>query len=254
MQITPYCTPDVSVKTKGGMGQAVPVRCKRWSCEHCAKINKRRVIHAGVSGRPRAMLTLTVSSKHYETPDDAAHALKRGLRLLRLHLSRHPKLESFEYLAVFEEHKSGYPHMHLLITGKFIPWKWLREKWELITGSTHIDIRKLRTHHQAARYVSKYITKGLATFEGCKRWWRSHGYPRPIEEASEDAEIAIGWGRYEGRVDQMAFNLRACGYKVETEPNGKISWLWPEANGPPPGWMWAASGGLNQMRSRDFRR
>lgn len=254
MQLTPLCTPDVSVNSKNGEGEATPVRCKRWSCEICSKINTRRVIHAGIAGSPRALLTLTVSSKHYETPDQAAHALKRGLRNLRLELKRHPKLKNFEFLAVFEEHQSGFPHMHLLITGKYIPWKWLTEKWERITGSTHVDIRKIPNHRQAATYCAKYISKSLHAFEGCKRWWRSHGYPKPMDERTEEERDRTGWGRFEGRTDVMAFNLHMVGFIVEKHKNGRISWKWPENKGPPPGWLWAASGGSGAMRSRDFRR
>ncbi len=254
MQLTPLCTPDVCVKTRSTSGEAMPVRCKRWSCPECAKINTRRVIHAGIAGRPRALLTLTVSSKHYATPVDAAQALKRGLRNLRLELSRHPKLKNFEFLAVFEEHISGYPHMHLLITGKYIPWQWLRKVWERITGSIHVDIRKIPNHRQAATYCAKYISKSLHAFEGCKRWWRSHGYPRPEPREDDDPNARKGWGRYEVNIETMAFNLAMAGYKVERDQGDKIRWHWPDEREPPPGWQWAASGGYNHLRSKDFRR
>lgn len=254
MQLTPLCTPDVSVKTRSTSGEAVPVRCKRWSCEECAKANKRQVIRAGIAGNPRALLTLTVSSKHYETPELAALALKRGLRNLRLDLKRHPKLKNFEYLAVFEEHQSGYPHMHLLITGKYIPWQYLRQVWERITGSIHIHIKKIPNARQAAAYCAKYISKSLKAYEGCKRWWRSHGYPRPEDRPDDDPEARRGWGRWEINANEMAFNLKMAGYTVTQEPNGKIRWLWAKTNEEPPGWQWAASGGYNHLRSKGFRR
>lgn len=253
MQLTPLCTPESSVKSNSEEGEAIPVRCKCWSCPTCAKINKRKVILAGISGAPRALLTLTVNRKHYSSPEDAAHALKRGLRNLRLDLKRHPKLENFEYLAVFEEHESGYPHMHLLITGKFIPWHYLRKTWERITGSIHIHIRKIRNSSQAANYTAKYISKSLAAFEGCKRWWRSHGYPRPVDERPDDQERAKDWGRYEITTDQMAFNLAIVGFDVERHRDGRITWSWPPDKGEPPGWQWAASGGVNNLRQRSFR-
>lgn len=252
MQLTPLCTPDVSVKSYRGAGIAVPVTCKRWSCPECAKRNKRKVIQAGIAGQPRALLTLTVSSKHYQTPTEAAQALKRGLRNLRLDLKRHPKLENFEYLAVFEEHESGYPHMHLLITGKFIPWQYLRKTWERITGSIHVHIRKIRNTRQAANYTSKYISKGLAAFEGCKRWWRSHGYPRPEVAETDDMDERAKWARYETDWHSMALNLALAGYKVERLGKERIKWHWPEERGEPPGWQWAASGGLNQLRKVGF--
>lgn len=252
MQFSPLCTPDVSVKADSFEGEAVPVRCKRWSCPVCAPINKRKVIALGIAGRPRALLTLTVSSKHYETPEEAAAALKRGLRLLRLDLSRHPKLESFEYLAVFEEHKSGFPHMHLLITGKFIPWKYLRDTWERITGSVHVHIRKIRNNHQAAAYTAKYVSKSLAAFAGCKRWWRSHGYPRHEVEPTPEPRHGPKWGRFEMNIGQMAFNLRLAGYRVERGKGGRVIWRWDLTDGQPPGWQWSASGGRPYVQRKGW--
>ena len=84
----PLCTPDIAVKALGPQGEAGVVRCKRWSCEVCREINRRRVIAFGKRGNPTAMLTLTVSSKAYETPDDAARDLKRALVALRKRIAR----------------------------------------------------------------------------------------------------------------------------------------------------------------------
>jgi len=170
--------------------EIAPVRCKRWSCPVCHELNRARVISLARAGKPRAMLTLTVRSTDYPSPDEAAEALKRGLRLLRLRLSRHPRFKNFEFLAVFERHKSGYPHMHLLIRGDYIPWKVLRGMWERITGSYQVDVRKIDTRGKAAFYVAKYIGKDLSSFEGCKRWWRSRNY-----NADEAEDYVPQWCR-----------------------------------------------------------
>lgn len=157
-------------------GTLSPVRCKRWSCPHCAPINRKKVIGIARRAKPDALLTLTLAPKIDETPDQMAKRLKEGLRLLRLRLKRHSRFSNFQFMAVFERHKSGFPHLHLLIKGSFIPWRWLRRAWEEITGSHQIDIRKINSEGLAALYVAKYIGKDLAAFRHCKRWWRSHGY------------------------------------------------------------------------------
>jgi hypothetical protein len=242
----PLCTSQVSVNTQTHSGEAAAIRCKRWSCPSCAEANRKRVIAIAREGKPRALLTLTVSSEHYDTPDAAAEALKHGLRMLRLRLKRHTKLENFEFIAVFEKHKSGFPHLHLLIKGKYIPWQWLRAAWEAITGSIHVDIRKINSTGMAALYAAKYIGKDLSAFAHCKRWWRSHGYSEPKAESYEDDRPHARWTRYQIDFGPMLFNLRMVGYEVERTGRNRISWHWPPEAGPPPGWLWSATAGKRQ--------
>ena len=221
------CTGETSVKSSKGQGEAKPLRCRRWSCEYCAQLNRRRVIAIAVAAKPRALLTLTVSSKQYPDADDAAEALKRGLRLLRLRLERHSRLTNFHFLAVFERHKSGHPHLHLLIRGNFIPWKLLRRWWEEITGSTHIDIRKIDTRGKAAFYVAKYIGKDLAPFEHCKRWWRSHGYSEDVKDDWAPDRTFGPPVRYRTTIHKLRLAMKLEGWHVEDlKPEG-IRWRAP---------------------------
>lgn len=233
MAITPLCTPDVSVNLHQLGGEAVPVRCKRWSCEVCAQINRARVIAIAARSKPRALLTLTVSNKDYETPDEAAQALKRGLRLLRLRLKRHEKLKNFQFLAVFEKHKSGYPHLHLLIKGTFLPWQELRRMWEGITGSFMVDIRRIASKGQAALYIAKYLGKDLASFEGCKRWWRSHGYDDEKPEDYRPDEQRGEWSRLQVDFHALPEILSAAGWTVQKGRRDRLTWEPPP--GEPPG-------------------
>jgi hypothetical protein len=160
------------------------------------------------------MLTLTVRSTDYPTPEAAAAALKDGLRLLRLRLKRHPRFENFEFLAVFEKHKSGFPHLHLLIRGSFIPWKMLRRMWEEITGSYQVDIRKIDTRGKAAFYVAKYIGKDLSAFEGCKRWWRSHGYNEGQPEDQQPEWTQAEWAAWDVNFYALRFSLKFEGWTL----------------------------------------
>lgn len=231
------CTNQVSVNASRYEGEASAVRCKRWSCEICAPINAKKVIAIAREAKPRALLTLTVSSDHYDTPDAAAAALKRGLKLLRLRLKRHTKLQNFEFLAVFEKHESGYPHLHLLIKGKFIPWVWLRRCWEEITGSIHVDIRRIHSAGMAALYVAKYISKELASFAGCKRWWRSHGYSEGVEPYQRQLPLNPNWQRYQIDFTQLEAKFRVLGFQTEREGPRRVRWRWTDASQAPPGWL-----------------
>lgn len=223
------CTGETSVGQGPEGTHIAPVRCKRWSCPHCHGMNRARVIAIARAAKPKAMLTLTVAPLAGETPDEAAQRLKEGLRLLRLRLKRHPRLENFEFLAVFERHKSGFPHLHLLIKGSFLPWRLMRRWWEEITGSHQVDIRKIDTRGKAAFYVSKYIGKDLSAFEGCKRWWRSHGYSEGAGEDYVPAYRHTEFSRAEADYNRLRFALVLDGWKMERIDGGR------ELARPPPG-------------------
>ena len=236
MQLRPLCTPEVAVNAHGHAGEAYAVRCKRWSCPVCAEVNRRRVIRIAKDAKPRALLTLTVSSKDYPEPQQAAEALKKGLRLLRLRLARDKKLENFEFLAVFEKHASGSPHLHLLIKGSFIPWQWLRKVWEEVTGSYMVDIRKIDTVGKAALYCAKYIGKDLSAFAGCKRWWRSHGYS---DGADDDYSADRPQKKFERTMIgfyAMVEAVEEAGWIVERQRGERFAWSAPPDRALPPSW------------------
>lgn len=216
------------------------VRCKRWQCEVCAARNRRRVIALGVAGRPTAMLTLTLSSTDYPCPEEAARRLKTGLVALRKAIARAHGGKSFSFLAVFEKHKSGHPHLHLLIRAKFLPVKELRAIWERITGSFMVDIRAITSVGKAAFYVAKYVGKDLSKFQSCKRWWRSHDWNDKEAISEEDREQFRGWGRIEGDVRRMAALARHLGFRVESD--GPDRWRVHCRDDEWPGWTALAQG------------
>lgn len=55
-----------------------------------------------------------------------------------------------------------HPHLHIVVTGKYIPHAMLKAIWHRITGDSYIvDIRPVRSHEQLIRYVTKYVSKPL---------------------------------------------------------------------------------------------
>lgn len=223
----PLCTGDIAVKALGPQGEAGVIRCKRWSCPVCAEINRRKVIAFGKRGQPTAMLTLTVSSKAYDTPHEAAQDLKRALVALRKRIARAFPGETMPFLAVFERHESGFPHLHLLIRARFLPVKRLREMWEGITKhSWNVNIMALRTVGQVA-YAAKYIGKDLAPFEHCKRWWRSHAYDMPQPDDEQRKRDRGQWERYTADIGLLTSALRALGCTIERPEAERITWQSP---------------------------
>lgn len=170
------------------------------------------------------MLTLTVSSNAYQTPDDAAQDLKRALVALRKRIARLWPGERMPFLAVFEKHKSGFPHLHLLIRARFMPVKTLREMWEGITKhSWNVNVMAIKTPGQLA-YAAKYIGKDLSAFEHCKRWWRSHDYHQLNETDEERRKTRAGWSRAVASLPTFVSALRALSAEVEWIGQERVRW------------------------------
>lgn len=225
------CTGETVVNANRFEGELHALRCKRWTCPHCRLINRKRVIHLGKNGMPTAMLTLTVSSNHYDTPEEAARDMVRGLVMLRRRIKRRFGVDKLPFLCVFEAHKSGYPHMHLLIRAPFMSVKVLREMWEGITGSWNVNIWKIRTVGQAVFYATKYIGKDLHKFEGCKRWWRSHNYNCRDDELPERRRYSEHWMRYGADFHRFRTALVALQAKMEYLAPDRIAFRFE--TGPP---------------------
>jgi hypothetical protein len=72
---------------------------------------------------------------------------------------RQPSL--IRYAWVIEPHKSGRPHLHVVVTCDFVASAWLRKVWGQIVGSPVLwcKIRRVRNVSGISRYMSKYISK-----------------------------------------------------------------------------------------------
>src|SRR5690606_31125816 len=117
--------------------------------------------------------------------------------------------------AVFERHKSGFPHLHLLIRARFLPVRELRAMWEGITKhSWNVNVMAIRTPGQLA-YAAKYIGKDLAAFAHCKRWWRSHDYNGPDAFAEDRAADRHRWNRLPLDIRLFVSAARALGCTVD---------------------------------------
>jgi hypothetical protein len=135
----------------------LPIRCRRWTCDHCFVANEIALKEKVISGNPERMLTFTAAPLRGESPI-AMHrrirpAISRTFQILR---KLNGPLEAATFL---ELHRSGFPHYHALQRGAFIPWKLLRDTWQSLTGNYIVDIRAVREKNQAGKYVTKYVSK-----------------------------------------------------------------------------------------------
>jgi len=136
--------------------------CKRWSCPDCRPHLANR-LYRGISkaanehGLTR-MLTLTLDPKSCpkDKKEAVAHLTKTWAKF-RTYLSRKFG-ETISYVWVLEFHKSGLPHLHVLVD-RYIDQRWVSGNWNAIGGGRIVDIRRVDKLDGAGRYLMKYLSK-----------------------------------------------------------------------------------------------
>jgi len=176
------CSEYTLVKEFGQFTEAVALPCRSWRCQHCAPIRKRQLIAKACRGQPTTLLTLTVNPHRLDSPHERAVALSHAWRRLRRAIISKRNLEDLPFIAVFERHKSGEPHLHILMRAPFIPQRWIAGWMKAELGAPVVDIRRIWNPKRAAYYVAKYVGKDPERFDGCKRYWSSQDYELPDDQ------------------------------------------------------------------------
>lgn len=164
-------------------------RCKMWACPYCAEVNRRnwqaRIInHIKAVGGAWYFVTFTLESKDHQ-------GLVYSLMMWRnvwnafMQAIRRMTKDKLHYIRVFEQHKDGTLHVHMLIN--FAPsdlekrkfWNKRKKKYDVVWQSQAIDDVLARfglgrvytwlyvtpsdakTLEEAAVRVSGYVTKYL---------------------------------------------------------------------------------------------
>lgn len=145
-------------------------------CGHCRSKRSKRIgarIRAGVeaasSRRPRLrwhLLTLTLRHSGDVAADRAA--LARGWR--RFYKALHRRWGDFSYVGTWEVTAGrdglGHPHAHVVALWPWRDWAVVSALWrQSCPESSHISIERARNVKRAARYVSKYVAKGVEADE-----------------------------------------------------------------------------------------
>lgn len=102
------------------------------------------------------------------------------------------KMRKLPFLAVVEAHKSGYPHLHILLRSKFIDWFYIRDVMAELIDSPRINIKRATNKAGVAAYCAKYCTKCAVKFGTAKRYWQSRDYD--LRERDPDDERRKGQG------------------------------------------------------------
>lgn len=150
--------------------------CRNRHCQPCmrAKANKiarnletRLTASSATPGRAPQVeyrfITLTLA--HSDAPlADQIKRLYASFRRVRSRDLWKRSQRGGAFMLEVKRSKTGWhPHLHIVTGGSFINQRALSELWREVTGDSFIvDVRAVRSAHDAAYYVSKYITKGTS--------------------------------------------------------------------------------------------
>ena len=140
--------------------KAVRLDCKSWDCDFCAPRKAWRYKQAIRDIAERHSLTrfLTLTLDPSKIDGDPVRYLRRVFNKFRVSLLRKFGC-SVTYIAILEFHKSGIPHLHVLID-RFVLQRWISESWSALGGGHVVDIRFVDVH-RISHYLAKYLTKEL---------------------------------------------------------------------------------------------
>lgn len=167
-------------------------QCKSYSCAVCAecirRLHQARIIYGTKEyqswhGLRWSFVTLT-SHEQCQTFESSLALFQAVLPKWRKRMKR--RYGDFGYVLVFEQHKSGALHAHMLINCP-VSKKWARRHARAVGLGYMVDVQKLHAAAAAGKYCSKYISKSLATTKFPKRFKRvrySHNWPELPRKAS----------------------------------------------------------------------
>ena len=207
-----------------------PCLCRSWFCGRCAAWKgyalRDRLVPVVERWSSAFMLTLTVDPTLFAGPREAWSYLKAKRCVARLvrELYRRGLIASKHYFAVYEFHKNGWPHLHVLVQAKRIPFAAIAEVWGRYRptdadpydpegnrprfGSVRFTAPKFANQRHAALYATKYLTKSPEQgypgwlmdaetrehrYSVSKGFWAQPGGPDPQDTGdADDAADAVG--------------------------------------------------------------
>jgi len=232
------------VKSSANAKKAIELPCRSWLCAECYELRKKELIAQAHRGKPDTFITLTCRRNRFETPELAAVALAKAWRIVRKRALREAARDTkkarlpfgaqipsaralapgettarmvrlpggrFDFLAVIEKHKSGWPHIHVLARTSWIDQRWLSAQMADLLGSPVVHVTRIDTASKIAGYVAKYCGKAAHKFKSTKRYWQSRlwqlskwvkqsrdDFPGSFERARTDIHTWIANQRSQG--------------------------------------------------------
>jgi len=167
-------------------------RCKQWSCDFCAELNKDYWIHQATRGtllllqEGQQIQFMTLTSQGYTTPNSSVYFFKQNWPKMRKRLQRITEEWkpftgiNWGYFLIPERQESGRLHCHILAVTHVTGQKWLRDNAVKSGFGYMADISENVNSLQAAYYTAKYLHKGVGAEEwpkGFRRVRHSQNWP-----------------------------------------------------------------------------
>lgn len=245
----PISCPNFSLivwKREAGRVVMSRIRCKSWQCEYCAKKN-REMWRSHLKKRICAIggqwwfITVT-AAEWYRERAKSLENLRRGLNLLLKRINR--VFGKVEYVRVYELHKKGAFHAHLImssLSGRvhyrrarsgqrvFKPafvrglatWTiqtWFKKTCRTLKLGYMVDVQRIEGVQKAVNYISKYITKEGQNFSvrGLRRIQTSSAIG-----AANGREAGKGWvvGKHVWGGDVGMMPLYDANLKITINPS-----------------------------------
>ncbi|MCU4728650.1 rolling circle replication-associated protein [Halapricum hydrolyticum] len=173
-------------------GETAGFRCKSWDCYCCSHMMRMNLIEELdrlIEERPelRRLLTLTLDPEKAPADQDDQHRyLTDRFNALRTELN--DRYDGLSYIWIREEGDSGNPHLHLLVD-RYMEQSELSRLASRVGLGHIVDIRRVNARN-AARYLTKYLTKGSLWNlpDGARRYGSSADITLEVRGPSEEPE------------------------------------------------------------------
>lgn len=215
VQLCPHPKVPYLTGIKDGTLYKMRGACGLWSCRVCGAMNGRKWLARILehinhhTDRPRwYFVTITAHPKWHTSPEASVKNIRQGWKKLYNRLRR--KYGVSEYVKVWEFHKDGTFHLHLLI-GRKVGQRWLKDN-SVGCGMGYIAHEsRVKNAGQVAGYAAKYLLKsfdfahlypkGMRRIEASRNWFQFHDVTTDFERwdihwtrESQDAS-AKQWAR-----------------------------------------------------------
>lgn len=140
-------------------------KCRNRWCQACGRDRAATItanLAAAMKGKNQKLVTLT--QRHSHAPlKDQINGLYEAFSKLRRRAWWKERVDggaAFLELKVSEKTGLWHVHLHLIVTGGFLPQHELSREWLACTlTSSIVDVRAIKDNDVVAGYVTKYITK-----------------------------------------------------------------------------------------------
>jgi hypothetical protein len=136
--------------------------CKGWRCRYCGP-KKAAELREQITKKAKEhdlsrFVTLTLDPNIEAKIKDIKY-IRSVWRKFRVYLKREFG-DTVSFISVVELHKSGVPHLHVLVD-RYIHQGWISEKWARLGGGRIVFIEKVKDLSTIGWYLAKYLTKEM---------------------------------------------------------------------------------------------